>query len=111
LPRGKVCKISNIRVGDRLEHLSHRGVIAWARVVFIPSQGLQKIILSLPGDGRNVRLPREIGTVADSATMLAGEDWTVPCGNSAITPASSLGMAQDPVVGKRDTGEGTEVHQ
>jgi len=69
LPRGKIGKIPDVLFGDRLNYFAHGGIITRSRVVFIPAQHLQEVIVPLAGDAWNVLATREIGVVTDVAAV------------------------------------------
>src|SRR5215471_21592922 len=73
LSRSKVREIEDIGIGDRLEHLGHGGVVSRSHVRFILAHRLDKKILALTSNARNVVAPREIRVVADVAPELAYE--------------------------------------
>src|SRR5215208_1275653 len=58
-----------IGVGDLLDHLGHRRIVAASLAGFVLAQRPLKIILPLRADARDLIVPRQVGIVAEAAAM------------------------------------------
>src|SRR5215218_1580207 len=58
-----------IGVGDLLDHLGHRRIVAASLAGFVLAQRPLEIILPLRADARDLVVPRQVGIVAEAAAM------------------------------------------
>src|SRR5215475_16190966 len=69
----KVGEIKDLLVIDRVEDISHRGVVAATRVVLVFPQCFHEVVLALAGEARNILFAGIIQVMAKVTAVLLDE--------------------------------------